>query len=475
MNRTIDIKDLQGLIIRGYGSMRNVRYTMLKVNDAAKARKWLADILPQVSDGEHNAVTVALNMALTFQGLNALGLNEENCRNFGREFREGMVTPHRQRLLADFDSSDPQHWRWGGFASADRHEKNIHIMLMIFGKTINELNEYYQTLETTFLQHGLSVVVNLDGQLNDGNKEHFGFRDGIAQPLIKGLAQEGSVENTVAPGEFILGYKNQYGVYPETPLITSQQGELSLLSNDEEGTGYKNIGRNGTYLVFRQMEQHVEAFWKFMNENSIAADGMLDQKESIKLASKMVGRWPSGAPLAVFPMEDPGGESDLDNFGYYAQDREGHRCPFGAHIRRTNPRDAFEENKAKLSSKLTNKHRILRRGRSYGEGINAGPENYNTKGEVGLHFICLNANIENQFEFIQRTWSNNPKFQNLYDDPDPITGMLENNDGQATQNFTVQAMPVNRCVANVPQFVTIRGGAYFFLPSMSALKYLTTL
>ncbi|HOZ52600.1 MAG TPA: Dyp-type peroxidase, partial [Chitinophagaceae bacterium] len=145
------------------------------------------------------------------------------------------------------------------------------------------------------------------------------------------------------------------------------------------------------------------------------------------------------------------------------------------HIRRTNPRDAFEDNKAKLSSKLTNKHRIIRRGRSYGEAIDAGPNNYKTKDEVGLHFICVNANIENQFEFIQRTWSNNPSFQNLYNEPDPLTGTQENIDKSLTQNFTVQDYPTNRCIQNLPQFVTIRGGAYFFLPSMSAIKYLATI
>ena len=473
--QTIDIKDIQGIVLKGYGSMINVRYCLLKIEDAKRAKIWLDEIVSKISDGDHSPEMASLNIAFTFHGLKALGLKDANLRNFGREFREGMATPHRQRILGDFDTSAPTEWRWGGFARDGKSEENLHILLMVFGKNIEVLNEFYTELEGQFLSKGISIIENLDGQINKDSKEHFGFRDGIAQPVIAGSGQTGEANNVVAPGEFILGYKNQYGVYPETPLIEIEQGDLNLLSDDECGSSLKNIGRNGSYLVFRQMEQHVDRFWKFINENSKNEKGELNDAESIKLASKMVGRWPSGAPLVAFPEEDPGKLSDMDNFGYSENDKQGLRCPFGSHIRRTNPRDAFEDNKAKLSSKLTNKHRIIRRGRSYGEAIDAGPNNYKTKDEVGLHFICVNANIENQFEFIQRTWSNNPSFQNLYNEPDPLTGTQENIDKSLTQNFTVQDYPTNRCIQNLPQFVTIRGGAYFFLPSMSAIKYLATI
>ena len=473
--RTIDKKDIQGIVLKGYAKMCNVRYCFLRVSNAPLAKKWLADISISISDGDHSPETVSLNIALTYHGLIALGMNEKNARSFGREFREGMTTPHRQRLLGDMDSSAPQHWRWGGKAGVESDEENIHILLMVFAKSSEVLEEFYAELSNVFLQKGLHVVMNLDGQLNKDSKEHFGFRDGIAQPIIKDAGFSGDVNNMVDAGEFILGYKNEYGVYPETPLLKVAQGDMNLLSDDEEGSHHKNIGRNGSYLVFRQMEQNVELFWKYMNAQATKDDGSVDTIASVKLASKMVGRWPSGAPLAVFPDHDPGVLSDMDNFGYSDNDKQGMRCPFGAHIRRTNPRDVFEDNKAKISTKLTNKHRILRRGRSYGNAIDASPNNYKTDGEVGLHFICINANIENQFEFIQRTWSNNPKFHNLYDDPDPISGTQENKDGNLAQNFTVQGYPTNKCVMNIPQFVTIRGGAYFFLPSMSAIRYLASI
>jgi len=96
-------------------------------------------------------------------------------------------------------------------------------------------------------------------------------------------------------------------------------------------------------------------------------------------------------------------------------------------------------------------------------------------GEVGVHFMCFNANIENQFEFIQHTWCNFSRFQNLYNDPDPISGTLENKDNSLLQNFTIQGDPVSQTIEGLPQFVSVKGGAYFFFPSMSAIKYLSSL
>jgi len=237
--QTIDIKDIQGIVLKGYGSMINVRYCLLKIEDAKRAKIWLDEIVSKISDGDHSPEMASLNIAFTFHGLKALGLKDANLRNFGREFREGMATPHRQRILGDFDTSAPTEWRWGGFARDGKSEENLHILLMVFGKNIEVLNEFYTELEGQFLSKGISIIENLDGQINKDSKEHFGFRDGIAQPVIAGSGQTGEANNVVAPGEFILGYKNQYGVYPETPLIEIEQGDLNLLSDDECGSSLK--------------------------------------------------------------------------------------------------------------------------------------------------------------------------------------------------------------------------------------------
>ncbi len=474
--QTVNIKDIQAFAIRGYGRMRNARYSLLKVEDGALARKWLAGLLDQITDGTQKPENNCLNLAVTYHGLKALGMVDANLRNFSREFREGMATEHRQRLLGDFDTSSPENWRWGGRTANEEHkEENIHLLLMVFGKDEATMLAEYNEHESNLASNGLKLMKNLDGVLLEDNKEHFGFRDGISQPRIKGVGKPGHANNTVEPGEFLLGYKNEYGVFPDTPVISEAQGDMDLLANDDEDPSKKNFGRNGSYLVFRQMEQDVDKFWTFMKEKTQKADGSIDEEASIKMAAKMVGRWPSGAPLAKYPDADPGGLSDDDDFGYHDQDADGHRCPYGSHLRRNNPRDAFEDNGAAHSIRLTKKHRIIRRGRSYGEPIVGSPTNHSPKGEVGLHFMCFNADLSKQFEFVQHTWANFPKFQNLYSDPDPIIGTRQIPREGDVQNFTIQDGPVNQTVENIEQFVIIRGGAYFFFPSIAALNYLTTL
>jgi deferrochelatase/peroxidase EfeB len=223
-------------------------------------------------------------------------------------------------------------------------------------------------------------------------------------------------------------------------------------------------------MVFRQMEQDVDAFWKFMEEQSKTADGKVDEEAKIKLASKCVGRWPSGASLVEHPDKDPGGAPSNNDFGY-RDDPEGLNCPFGSHVRHNNPRDAFRDYDKDQSLKVTKRHRIIRRGSSYKYPVGS-PEA--PQGETGLHFVCFNTNIEMQFEFIQHAWANNRQLRHLTDDIDVLIGVPP--EGNPTPSvFTVQAEPVNEFVNGIPQFVTIKGGAYFFFPGISALRYLATL
>ncbi|MEO6129797.1 MAG: hypothetical protein ABIP30_15720 [Ferruginibacter sp.] len=474
----VDQKDVQGFILRAYGNMRFTRYLLLHIDDAALARQWLTKMSGLITCGTHFPETTCINLAVTCPGLRVLGMQEDNIRSFGREFREGMATEHRQRMLNDFGESDPAKWSWGGSTNGGTTDmNNIHLMLLLFAKTGELMNEYYEEVTADLATAGVSIIKTFETNMLDSNKENFGFTDGISQPVIKDIGEdESNTYNVVATGEFLLGYKNEYNVFPDSPFIRSEQGDTNLLPTDAAGSGLKDIGRNGSYLVFRQMEQHVDRFWEYMNENTKAADGSVDEAGSIKLASKMLGRWPSGAPLTKFPDKDPfpGGNCEDNNFGY-KDDASGHGCPFGSHIRRNNPRDAFEDNDPKLSLSLTKKHRIIRRGRSYGEPFAGDPTNYKPVGEVGLHFMCFNSDISKQYEFIQHTWANFPRFQNLYNDPDPINGALENVKNECEQNFTIQAEPVNKCITNLKSFVTTRGGAYFFFPSINAISYLGTL
>lgn len=464
--------DIQGLVLKGYGRMMHTRYAILRVDDPARAKAWLADIAPEISDGNHSARQTCLNVAFTYPGLKALEMRDDNLRQFAREFREGMTDRHRQRLLGDAGKDGADNWQWGGTSGHARAE-DVHIMLMVFARTDDLLDVYWGQLEPVILAHGLTVLMKLDGNLTADGKNAFGFNDGIAQPDIAGNHPDTPPDNTVAAGEFLLGYKNEYGVLPESPYIAAsdQQGDVSLLPT--VGPGQKDLGRNGSYLVFRQMQILSDEFWAFVRENSAG-----DEARAVRLASKMFGRWPSGAPLVMFPDADPGDEHYDVAFGY-ADDKEGLRCPIGSHIRRANPRDQFEDNPRARSLSLTNKHRLIRRGRNYKYKTDENGD------EVGLHFLCFNADISGQFEFIQHTWLNYPHFNKLHNDPDPIVGVAwksedgeSNNDGSkdgAPQNFTVPQCPVNQHVLNLPRFVSIRGGAYFFFPSLKALRYLATI
>jgi len=224
----------------------------------------------------------------------------------------------------------------------------------------------------------------------------------------------------------------------------------------------------------RQIEQDVLAFWQFVRDKAHKLD-----MSPILLASKMVGRWPNGAPLVRAPREETAGLEQFDAFGYAEHDPEGHACPFGAHIRRANPRDALVPGERE-SAQITKTHRLIRRGRSYGEPIHEplDPSIFLSKldalaatagGERGLHFLCFNTNIQRQFEFVQQTWINSPKFMGQHDSSDPIASPT---DGGA---FEVPGFPARRRVTDMKSFVRIRGGAYFFMPGLRALRSIAEL
>jgi len=480
---TIDKKDIQGFLLKGYGKMRATRYFLLRLNDRILAKKWLENLSNSVADGEHKPAEKCLNVAVTHPGLVALGLSADNLKDFSKEFKEGLDTDHRNRILGDLGTNGAENWEFGyNKKRANKDplftEDNIHFMLMVFARDEEILKIYCREIEEEFKEHKLEIIVPLDGCLLEDNKIHIGFRDGISQPSIAGVDSDKHPNNTVATGEFILGYKNEYGVYPDTPFIyDDKQGDVSLLPIDPGGSGKRDLGFNGSYLVYRKMEEKVDAFWGYTNEKTKKDNGEPNIDESIKLASKMVGRWPNGSPLAKFPDKMPEGLSNDDNFGYQPDDKEGLKCPFGSHMRRNNPRDAFEDNSPELSVKLTKKHRIIRRGRSYGEPLVSSPTNHHPKDKIGLHFMCFNADISDQFEFVQHTWANFPRFENLYNDPDPITGVRDvaMTGEKLVQNFTVQAEPVNKCYKDLPLFVNVKGGSYFFFPSISAIRYLSTI
>lgn len=389
------------------------------------ARPWAGAL--DVTAAANRPVEHAVNVAFSPTGLHKLGVPLEG---FSAEFTQGMVTPHRSRLLGDEGECAPTGWAWGGPSTPP-----VDAALLLYAKDEASLAALHATEQRRWTELGLVEVAKLDTTDLDG-VEQFGFKDGVSQPLVEGLPKTGPAWNTVRAGEFVLGYKNEYGRYT---------------GGEDFG---RNVGRNGSYLVVRQLAQDVPGFWRFLERATSGPGGASDRAAQVRLAAKMVGRWPSGAPLALAPDEDDPALADANDFGYHDQDPHGLRCPIGAHVRRANPRDSLDPQPGSDQSIAVGKrHRLLRRGREY---------------EQGLHFLCLNANIARQFEFIQHTWINNPHFAGLHDEPDPLVSPV------SSAAFRIPAEPLRRRLTGLPRFVTVRGGGYFFLPGLRALRSFAT-
>jgi Dyp-type peroxidase family len=365
-------------------------------------------------------------------------------QQFSNEFVHGMTTEHRRRILGDVGESAPENWDWGGPSS-----EAVGAVLLLYARDNSELAGLLEEQLGLLVDAGVEVQRKLDTSNLDGF-EPFGFRDGISQPFVEGLSKSGPAGQTVRAGEFVLGYVNEHGHVTDEPLVTD------------------GIGRNGSYLVFRQLEQDVRGFWRYLD----SAVG--HPTERTTLAAKMVGRWPGGAPLALSDRDDPA-LAEANDFAYFHEDPVGVRCPVGAHVRRTNPRDSLDPGPGTDKSLAINRrHRLLRRGREYGQALSpeaALTESLAREEARGLHFICLNANIARQFEFVQDTWLNNPKFAGLYNDSDPLVGQSAPYGGTFTMP---SAGGVRSRVKEMPRFITVRGGAYFFLPGIQALRRLAT-
>jgi Dyp-type peroxidase family len=449
---TLELDDIQGLVARGYGTLLAASFVLLRVEQPAAARAWAGTLAGEVATAEPGRRSEVVQVAFTESGLRRLGLPEPTLAGFPDEFTGGMTAAHRRRILGDEGESAPEQWRWGGPANP------VDAVLLLYAEDGAGLDRLADRLAgpDALAAAGLAEVGRLATSPLVGT-EPFGFRDGISQPLLAELASPSTGERTVRVGEFVLGYPNEYGLRTGSPTAEDPGGVLPRA----DGTGQRSLGdlgRNGSYLVLRQLSQDVEGFWRFVDQ----AGGPGDPDAGTRLAAKMVGRWPNGTPLAVSP-EGPVRElAEANDFGYAADDAAGLRCPAGAHIRRANPRDVLDPVAGpERSVTFSNRHRLLRRGRSYAD-----------QGERGIHFICLGANIARQFEFVQHTWLNDPKFAAMYDDTDPLVATRQ---GGAGRTFTVQARPVRQRVTGLPNFVTVRGGAYFFLPGRRALRYLAQL
>jgi Dyp-type peroxidase family len=515
MATNVEWDDVQGLVWRGYKQQRYARYEILEISEKTQAKNWLRDVVKLLCtvEGKERAGTISgrnyyVNLAFTYEGLKKLDLGDRDPRSFTLEYREGMAvrgqggasSSGRSSTLGDVGVSAPELWEWGGTKAG---EPRVHIVLMIFaqneadaGKALSKiLDENVRTDEQRYEKRGINLIKQLVGEADGTDTEHFGFEDGISQPIIKdgpkkirqdngefrrlerkGLSPKDVQISRVNTGELVLGYKNERKLLPVSPTVSrSKSGSNELPARG----GRLDFGKNGTYLVFRQLEQDVEAFETFLDEEfdrRLAAPGSRfangirrNQKEWRDwLAAKMVGRWKNGKPLTRYPDRQPSDQKYENDFYYYDDDRDGMRCPIGSHIRRANPRDSLGSN-PRQELQLTKLHRILRRARNYGPRYDSvDKKNLTNKEKRGLQFICLNTDIAGQFELVQQGWINNPQFSSLHNERDPLLAERQ----QSGCVMTVQARPANLRIDALKQFVTVKGGAYFFMPGKRAATWL---
>jgi deferrochelatase/peroxidase EfeB len=488
----VELDDIQGLVRFAYKNHTEAVFLLLRITDSAAARAWLSRAALTDAVSREPPPNTALQVALTSEGLRALGVAADIISSFSAEFVEGIAADtSRSRRLGDQGANHPSRWRWGN------GERVPHAAVLLYALP-GQLQGLQQTIEAQ-LREGFEITDRLATHM--GSTEPFGFVDGISQPEVDWNrrrpvedASQYSYLNLSCLGEFLLGYPNEYGLYTPRPLLEPARDAQRILPRAEDAPGSCDLGRNGSYLVMRQMRQDVSGFWQALDRY---AEGEASARE--QLASAMVGRRLNGQPLmAPASAATPGGEEaqpSLNTFDYRS-DPQGLRCPLGAHIRRTNPRNAdlppggsgivsrlvriLGLNSAAREQDLvasTRFHRLLRRGRKYGGAVTPEEALAGTGAaeDRGLHFVCLGANIQRQFEFVQSAWLMSAKFDGMRDESDPLLGnRLPLAAGTPTDRFSLpQAGGPSLCLAGLPQFVTVVGGAYFFLPGIRALRFLS--
>ena len=414
------------------------RYGFLHFRTPDQGRAWLSGLIDRVGRGsavEYGGPADSrwATVAFTWNGLRALGVDETHLATFPEEFRQGMAA--RAAILGDTGANHPDRWV-GGLASPD-----LHGIVILFARDVAErercVREHQQYAAQFPAVEALSTL-DLEGTPPlDYAHDHFGYRDRMSEPAIEGLGGElipGS-GTPLKPGEFFLGYPDENGETGPLP-----QPEI--------------LSRNGSFLAYRRLEEHVGAFRDFLRANGATPE------EQELIAAKLMGRWRSGAPLVLAPTkDDPELGADRqrnNNFDYGKMDPHGYAAPLGSHIRRMNPRDTAVN---------MNRRRIIRRGGTYGPPLPEGAPEDGVERGIAAFVGC--ASLIRQFEFAQNVWANDPRFHELGNERDPIIGTQD-----GSYDMTIPKRPIRKKITGLPAFTSVKGGAYFFLPGIRALRFL---
>ncbi|UDY37975.1 Dyp-type peroxidase [Dermatobacter hominis] len=439
------LADIQGNVLRAFDD-DHAELLLVAVDDPVAGRRLLRELLPDVTDATEWVVppAVTTNVALSAAGLARLGMAQELVDDLPPAFREGMA--RRAGRLGDDGPAAPVHWDPG------LRDDTAHVLITLTAWRADRLDDHAAALATRIGRDpGLDLAHRQRAERFDDRREHFGFVDGIAQPRLAGIdgprtAPTGTPVRlgwrSLPVGEFVLGHVDAEGVRSPTPA--------------------RGWTRNGSFVVVRKLHQDVAAFRSLVRVTGADYPGGPDL-----LAAKLVGRWPDGTPLATSPdgpdpriADDPARVNDFR----FADDPEGLRCPVGAHVRRMNPRDG-----AGVGGTMTTRHRIIRRGLPYGPRLaDDGGVPRDDGVDRGLLFVGFVADIERQFEFLQRRWAYDGDALRLGRDPDPLLGPPEPHDGA---RFKVPGAPPYLLPIDRP-LVVLRGGGYFFQPGIAALTTL---
>jgi Dyp-type peroxidase family len=486
-------KNAQGLIVSAFPDLPVGEALLLELPGAGGA--WLGALMRAVPVTDAiEAKTPSVALALTSAGLQAMGLDEQSLATFSPAFVEGMRQIDRQRRLGDevprevdgvlrqaiSDTVIPEGPIWSGNAldpyaipggpMATSTPTTVHVALFLYHKDQPKLDELTTLAEAALASYSVTIVRRIDLCLREDHgriREHFGFVDGISQPVPYGptiVPDRRNPWHAVAAGDLLIGHLTADGDPAPGPIVSDMRPGADALPQGTAPHGFGDLGLDGTYLVIRELRQDVRAFWESMNTAARDLDRGRDYDHDW-LAARVVGRTLDGDPLAPKPNGIVAREKGrpANEFGYRHDDPNGLGCPIGSHIRRANPRDGLAPNlgDAIAFRDAANNHRILRRGRSFGPPFAEKPD-----AERGLLFMAINTDITRQFEFIQQTWVFNKSFAALSGETDPLVG--------PKGPFTVPDEPV-RARPEVETFVRLVGGDYFFLPSLAALRYLEQL
>jgi len=437
---TLQLDDIQAGALFERPSPYVGTYLLLRIEDRADGRELVRRLhrIAQPAAGADTADETSLTVAFTYHGLEALGVPTTSLDSFAPEFREGMAA--RAGVLGDVGESGPDCWE-KPLGSTD-----VHVAIAVLSRDEAKLAAVAEGARKVHAElPGVELIWRQDCYQLGTGRTSFGFKDGIGQPAVEGSGRlpTNPRERPLKAGEIILGYPDETGELPPMPTPDV-------------------LGRNGTYVVFRKLHTRVAAYRSYLRDRAAT------RAEENLLGAKMVGRWQSGAPLAVSPdTDDPelGSDPRRNNDFGFGDDPRGFKCPAGAHARRANPRDALDH-EGSVDVRL---HRMIRRGTSYGPML---PDGVIEDDGVdrGIIFVFAGAHLKRQFEFVKTQWLNDGIFIGAPLESDPLVGAHHD-----SSSFTVPQRPIRRRLQDLPPFVVTRGGEYCFAPSLSALRWLAEL